>query len=63
MKRVDVERIVEETIQGCINTTLLSSGDEIVSTYHRRFDHGGSVVRGGGRGGAAAWGLNFAVCN
>lgn len=39
-KPLDVENILKDTIQGCINTTLLRPGDEIVSTYHRAFDHG-----------------------
>lgn len=40
MKPVNRDTLLADTIQGCINTTLLSPGDEIVSTYHRAFDHG-----------------------
>lgn len=40
MKPVDHEKLLADTIQGCINTSLLSPNDEIISTYHRRFDHG-----------------------
>ncbi|KAF8253901.1 FAD/NAD(P)-binding domain-containing protein [Wilcoxina mikolae CBS 423.85] len=40
MKPVNNERLLADTIQGCVNTTLLRPDDEIVSTYHRRFDHG-----------------------
>ncbi|RPA81076.1 FAD/NAD(P)-binding domain-containing protein [Ascobolus immersus RN42] len=40
MKPVDVENLLKDTIQGCINTSLLQPHDEIVSTYHRAFDHG-----------------------
>ncbi|KAJ3207348.1 hypothetical protein HDU67_007528 [Dinochytrium kinnereticum] len=40
VKPVDLERIIEETIQGCINTSLLLPTDEIVSVYHRKFYHG-----------------------
>ncbi|PUU83839.1 hypothetical protein B9Z19DRAFT_1071759 [Tuber borchii] len=40
MKPINEERIIEDTIKGCINTSLISGDAEIVSTYHRRFDHG-----------------------
>lgn len=40
MKPVDVDNLLKESIQGLINTEMLSPGDEIVSTYHRSFDHG-----------------------
>ncbi|PWW74755.1 FAD/NAD(P)-binding domain-containing protein [Tuber magnatum] len=40
MKPVNEGRIVEDTIKGCINTNLIGADAEIVSTYHRRFDHG-----------------------
>ncbi|KAJ3010375.1 UNVERIFIED_CONTAM: hypothetical protein HDU68_002167 [Siphonaria sp. JEL0065] len=40
VKPVDLATILEETIQGCINTGLLLPTDEIVSTYHRKFHHG-----------------------
>lgn len=39
-KPVDLATIVEETIQGAINTKMISSRDEIVSIYHRRLEHG-----------------------
>src|SRR5262249_37229363 len=29
-----------DSLQGLVNTEMLRPGDEIVSTYHRRFDHG-----------------------
>ncbi|KAJ6129877.1 UDP-galactopyranose mutase-like protein [Penicillium capsulatum] len=46
MKPVDQKTILEESIKGLVNTELylisssLKPEDEIVSTYHRRFDHG-----------------------
>ncbi|KAJ3118468.1 hypothetical protein HK100_000609 [Physocladia obscura] len=40
VKSVNFETILEETIQGCINTGLLLPTDEIVSLYHRKFYHG-----------------------
>ena len=39
-KPVNLATIVEETIQGAINTGMMSSTDEIVSVYHRRLEHG-----------------------
>ncbi|KAM5367858.1 hypothetical protein ACJZ2D_009769 [Fusarium nematophilum] len=39
-KPVDHETLLEESINGLINTDLLKPDDEIVSTYVRRFDHG-----------------------
>lgn len=39
-KPVNLATIVEETIQGALNTKLISSTDEIVSIYHRRLEHG-----------------------
>jgi hypothetical protein len=36
-KPVDEEKLLAESIQGMINTGLLSPEDEIVSTYHRKF--------------------------
>jgi hypothetical protein len=39
-KPVNLETIVEETIQGAINTSMISSADEIVSIYYRRLEHG-----------------------
>lgn len=40
MKLVDEPNLLRDTIRGCINTSLISADAEIVSTYHRRFDHG-----------------------
>ncbi|KAF9732972.1 hypothetical protein PMIN06_009854 [Paraphaeosphaeria minitans] len=40
MKPVDAKNLLKDSIQGLINTEMIKSGDEIVSTYHRRFDHG-----------------------
>ncbi|KAF2711356.1 UDP-galactopyranose mutase [Pleomassaria siparia CBS 279.74] len=40
MKPVDVKNLLRESIQGLINTDMIKSDDEIVSTYHRAFDHG-----------------------
>ncbi|KAF2029926.1 UDP-galactopyranose mutase-like protein [Setomelanomma holmii] len=40
MKPVDHKNMLKDCIQGLINTEMIKSGDEIVSTYHRRFDHG-----------------------
>lgn len=40
MKPVDNDNLLKECIQGLINTDMLKPTDEIVSTYHRRFDHG-----------------------
>mmetsp|Transcript_84305 Transcript_84305/g.163752 ORF Transcript_84305/g.163752 Transcript_84305/m.163752 type:complete len:494 (+) Transcript_84305:2-1483(+) len=39
-KPVDFATILEQTIQGAINTKLCSPNAEIVSTYHRRLEHG-----------------------
>ena len=39
-KPVDLEKVVQETIQGCLNVTLLKPESEIVSIYHRRLEHG-----------------------
>ncbi|KAF5580663.1 UDP-galactopyranose mutase [Fusarium pseudoanthophilum] len=39
-KPVNQATLLEESIQGLINTDLLKPEDEIVSTYVRRFDHG-----------------------
>lgn len=39
-KPVNLETLMEETIRGAISTELLLPGDEIVSLYQRRFDHG-----------------------
>ncbi|KAN0083122.1 hypothetical protein V8E54_002210 [Elaphomyces granulatus] len=40
MKPVNLETILRDSIQGLVNTDMLNPTDEIVSTYHRRFDHG-----------------------
>ena len=40
MKPVDQENLLKDCIQGLVNTEMLRETDEIVSTYHRRFDHG-----------------------
>ena len=40
MKPVDQDTLMKECIQGLINTNMILPEDEIVSTYHRRFDHG-----------------------
>jgi protoporphyrinogen oxidase len=40
MKHVDNKRMLVDCIQGLVNTTMLQPDDEIVSTYHRKFDHG-----------------------
>jgi len=39
-KPVDEENLLKDCIQGLINTEMIMPEDEIVSTYHRRFDHG-----------------------
>ncbi len=39
-KPVNAATIVEETIQGAINTAMISSADEVVSIYYRRIEHG-----------------------
>lgn len=36
-KPVDEENLIRDCMQGMINTGLLQAGDEIVSTYHRKF--------------------------
>ena len=40
MKPVNNDTMLAECIQGLVNTEMLKPTDEIVSTYHRRFDHG-----------------------
>jgi protoporphyrinogen oxidase len=40
LKPVNNDTLVADSLQGLVNTEMLSPGDEIVSTYHRRFDHG-----------------------
>lgn len=39
-KPVNQETMLADCIKGLINTEMLKPEDEIVSTYHRRFDHG-----------------------
>lgn len=40
MKPVNNETMIPDNIAGLVNTEMLSPTDEIVSVYHRRFDHG-----------------------
>jgi hypothetical protein len=40
MKPVDHANLLEDSLQGLINTDMLKPDDEIVSTYHRRFEYG-----------------------
>lgn len=40
MKPVNHETMLADCIQGLVNTEMMLPTDEIVSTYHRRFDHG-----------------------
>ncbi|KAL9622408.1 MAG: hypothetical protein Q9160_003252 [Pyrenula sp. 1 TL-2023] len=40
MKPVDRANLLKDCIQGLINTEMIQPNDEIVSTYHRCFDHG-----------------------
>ncbi|KAK2738399.1 hypothetical protein FQN57_007076 [Myotisia sp. PD_48] len=40
MKPVDHDSLLAQCIQGLVNTEMLKPTDEIVSTYHRRFNHG-----------------------
>ncbi|WPH00204.1 Hypothetical protein R9X50_00302700 [Acrodontium crateriforme] len=40
MKPVNQETMLADCIQGLVNTEMMLPTDEIVSTYHRRFDHG-----------------------
>merc|ERR1711939_147376 len=39
-KPVDEKALLADTIQGLVNTGMCQPGDEIVSTYHRKFHHG-----------------------
>jgi hypothetical protein len=39
-KPVDAASVLDETIQGAVNTRLVQPTDEIVSVYYRRFEHG-----------------------
>ena len=40
LKPVNSTTLLAECIQGLVNTEMLKPTDEIVSTYHRCFDHG-----------------------
>ena len=40
LKPVDVSNLLKDSIQGLVNTEMIKPEDEIVSTYHRAFDHG-----------------------
>ena len=40
LKPVDEENLLKDCIQGLINTEMIKSSDEIVSTYHRKFVQG-----------------------
>ena len=40
MKPVDHANLLKDSVQGLINTHMIKPTDEIISTYHRRFDHG-----------------------
>lgn len=40
MKPVNRDTLLKDCIQGLVNTDMLKPEDEIVSTYHRCFDHG-----------------------
>ena len=40
MKPVDNANLLKDCIQGLVNTDMLKPKDEIVSTYHRRFEKG-----------------------
>lgn len=40
LKPVDEENLLKDCIQGLINTEMIKSDDEIVSTYHRKFVQG-----------------------
>ena len=40
MKPVDNASLLQDCIRGLVATEMLKPADEIVSTYHRRFDHG-----------------------
>ena len=39
-KPVDEKNLLRDCIKGLVNTEMLKPSDEIVSTYHRKFDHG-----------------------
>ena len=39
-KPVNSASLMEDTVQGAMNTELLHPGDEIVSMFQRRFEYG-----------------------
>ncbi len=39
-KPVDRSKVIQDSIQGLINTTILAPEDEIVMTFHKHCDHG-----------------------
>ncbi|KAF2877912.1 UDP-galactopyranose mutase-like protein [Massariosphaeria phaeospora] len=40
MKPVDEKNMLRDSIQGLVNTEMMKPEDEVVCTYHRRYDHG-----------------------
>ncbi|CAH7681692.1 hypothetical protein PPACK8108_LOCUS14332 [Phakopsora pachyrhizi] len=40
MKKVNERSIIEDSLKGLINTEMVEPKSEIVSIYHRKFDHG-----------------------
>ncbi|MBE3049146.1 hypothetical protein IMZ48_42940 [Candidatus Bathyarchaeota archaeon] len=40
MKPVDHDALLNDCIQGLVNTEMLRPEDQVVSRYHRRFNHG-----------------------
>jgi len=40
MKPEKNDTMIEDSIQGLLNTEMLKPGDEIVSTYHRKYHYG-----------------------
>ena len=40
LKPVNLDTLIQECMQGCINTTLMESKDQVVSIYHETFYHG-----------------------
>ena len=40
LKPVDHDNLLKDSIQGLVNTKMILPEDEIVTTYHRRFNHG-----------------------
>jgi hypothetical protein len=39
-KPVDLDKVVQDCVAGCVNVSLMEPGAEIVSLYHRRLEHG-----------------------